>query len=66
MREAYMQYVEETHVQRQQRDHLEFIPERRVSFLRFYDHGLVRIVRNLTIKNIGAGLTFPMIYLLLF
>ena len=34
---------------------------------RFLDHGLVRIVRDLTVKKyLGADFTLPMIYLLLF
>jgi len=45
------------------RDHPESTPERRVSLLRFCDHGLVRIIRNLTVKKyLGAALTLPMIY----
>ena len=37
-----------------------------MSLLRFCDYGLVRIVRDLTVKKyLNAGLTFPMIYLLI-
>ena len=39
------------------RDHPEFTPECRVLLLEFDDHGLVRIVRDLTVKKyLGAGL----------
>ena len=49
------------------RDHPESISERRVSLLNFCGHGLVRIVRDLTVKKyLGVGLTLPMTYLLLF
>ena len=50
-----MQYVKKTHVQRLlTRDYSVSISERRVSLLRFCDHGLVRIVRDLMLKNILA------------
>jgi len=39
------------------RDHPESTPECRVLLLEFDDHGLVRIVRDLTVKKyLGAGL----------
>jgi len=50
----------------QHRHEIPSTPEHRLSFLRFYDHGLVRIVRDLTVKKyLDAGFMFP-IYLLLF
>jgi len=51
----HVQYVKKTHVQRLlTRDYSVSISEYRVSLLRFCDHGLVRIVRDLTLKNILA------------
>jgi len=67
MKKAHVQYVEEAHIQRSARDHSEAIPKRRVSLFRFYDHELMRIVRNLIVKKyLGADLMLPITYLLLF
>ena len=42
------------------------IPEHCVSLLRFYDHGLVRIVHDLTVKKyLDASYTFNDIFIIL-
>jgi len=46
-----VQCVQESARTESARDHLKSTPTRRVSLLRFCDHGLVGIVRDLTVKK---------------
>ena len=60
------QCVQESERAASARDHSESTPERRMSLLKFCDHGLMRIVRDLIVKKYLSLMLPITFYLLLF